>query len=91
MNNNAKIGIFLCKCGQKIEPLVDLPALKKSVAGVDGVACCDILPYPCLEPGLNAINLKIQELGLNRIIVAGCESRLMLKKFEQKMEANGLQ
>ncbi len=91
MNNNAKIGIFLCKCGQKIEPMVDLPALKKSVAGVDGVACCDILPYPCLEPGLNEINHKIQELGLNRIIVAGCESRLMLKKFEQKMEPNGLQ
>ncbi len=91
MNNNPKIGIFLCKCGQKIEPLIDLPALKKSVTRADGVSCCDILPYPCLEPGLDSITQKIRDLGLNRIIVAGCESRLMLKKFERKMEPEGLQ
>ncbi len=91
MNSKPNVGVFLCKCGQKIEPLVDLAALKKSVGEMEGVACCDILPYPCLEPGLNVINEKILAYNLDRLIVAGCEGRLMLKKFERKMEPKGMQ
>ena len=90
MTNNPKIGVFLCKCGQRIEPLVDLPALRDLVTGEPGVTCCDILPYPCLEPGMDQIIKKIRSDGVNRLIVAGCESRLMLKKFERRMEAEGL-
>ncbi|MDA3835810.1 MAG: hypothetical protein PF495_20760, partial [Spirochaetales bacterium] len=46
MNNNPKIGVFLCKCGQKIEPLVDLSMLKEKVMQELAVDCCGILPYP---------------------------------------------
>ena len=90
MNNNPKIGVFLCKCGQKIEPLVDLSMLKEKVMKERAVDCCSILPYPCLEPGMDVITRKIRENGLNRVIIAGCESRLMLKKFERQLEAEGL-
>jgi coenzyme F420-reducing hydrogenase delta subunit/ferredoxin len=90
MNDIPKTGVFLCKCGQKIEPFVDLSILKNNMTHQDGVECCDILPYPCLEPGLKHIIHNIREKGLNRLIVAGCESRLMLKKFETQLEAEGL-
>ncbi len=89
MNHNPKIGIFLCKCGQKIDPMVDLSHLKKKITSEPGVECCEILPYPCLEPGKDLIIRKIRETGLNRLIIAGCESRLMLKKFERQMEPEG--
>lgn len=89
MNQKPKIGIFLCKCGQKIEPLVDLSRLKKRATSEPGVECCEILPYPCLAPGKALIVRKIHEKGLNRLIIAGCESRLMLKKFERQMEPEG--
>lgn len=88
--NNPRIGVFLCKCGEKIEPLVDLTAFKEKVKSDPAVACCDILPYPCLEPGMDHMIKQIREKGLNRLIVAGCENRLMLKKFERKMEPEGL-
>jgi coenzyme F420-reducing hydrogenase delta subunit/ferredoxin len=90
MNDIPKTGVFLCKCGQKIEPFVDLSILKNNMTHQDGVECCDILPYPCLEPGLKHIIHNIRKKGLNRLIVAGCESRLMLKKFETQLEAEGL-
>ena len=90
MNDIPKIGIFFCKCGQKIEPFVDLSILKKTMTREDGVEYCDILPYPCLEPGLKHIIHHIREKGLNRLVIAGCESRLMLKKFETRLEAEGL-
>ena len=89
MNNIPEIGVFLCKCGEKIEPLVDLSDLKIKLAKEPDIACCEILPYPCLAPGLNHIIRKIREKGLNRIVIAGCESRLMLKKFEKKLEPEG--
>ncbi len=88
--SNPRIGVFLCRCGEKIEPLVDLAAFKEKVKKDPAVACCDILPYPCLEPGMDHILKQIREKGINRLIVAGCENRLMLKKFERKMEPEGI-
>ena len=31
MKNNANIGVFLCRCGDQIEPLVDLDTLNKEI------------------------------------------------------------
>jgi coenzyme F420-reducing hydrogenase delta subunit/ferredoxin len=90
MNNPSQIGVFICKCGQKIEPLVDLPALKEKISGDSAVASCGILPYACLKPGMDLIIQDIREKKLDRLIVAGCESRLMLKKFESVLESEGL-
>ncbi len=90
MNDISKTGVFLCKCGQKIEPFVDLSILKKELENEDGIECCDILPYACLNPGLKHIEHSIREKGINRLVVAGCESRLMLKKFETNLESGGL-
>lgn len=89
MKSNPKIGVFLCKCGNKIEPLVDLKTLKKSIDQTATVACCEILPYPCLEPGFDTITNEIRDKDLNRVIVAGCEGRLMLKKFEKRLASEG--
>ncbi len=91
MNNIPKIGVFLCQCGEKIKPLVDLPLLKSNLEHEPGVMCCEVLPYPCMKPGMNYIINKIKEKKLNRLVVAGCESRLMLKKFETMLEPEGLQ
>lgn len=86
MTTNARTGVFLCRCGEKIEPYIDLEALAEHTGADPNVAYCQILPYPCLSPGLDAITAAVAEKKLNRVIVAGCESRLMLKKFEKALE-----
>lgn len=90
-SNVARVGVFLCQCGGKISSKVDLVALKALVAEDPSVACVDTLPFPCMAPGLGAIREKVRENGLNRLVVAGCEYRLMLKKFDNELLDLGLE
>lgn len=85
-----RLGIFLCECGAEIAPRVDLEALAQLAAGSPEVAQVEILPYSCLAPGLARIQELVGQKGLNRVIVAGCESRLLHKKFEQALEGLGI-
>jgi len=86
-----RLGIFLCECGTEIAPRVDLEALAQLAAGSPEVAQVEILPYSCLAPGLARIEEMVRKKGLNRLIVAGCESRLLHKKFEQALEGLGIE
>lgn len=85
MNVKANIGVFLCRCGEQIEPRIDLELLKKEIQNYNYVGHCEIFPYPCLKPGIEHIAQKVARKGLNRVIIAGCEGRLMLKKFENEL------
>jgi heterodisulfide reductase subunit A2 len=85
-----RLGIFLCECGAEIAPRVDLEALARLAAGSPEVAQVEILPYSCLAPGLARIQEMVRKKALNRVIVAGCESRLLHKKFEQALEDLGI-
>jgi heterodisulfide reductase subunit A len=85
-----RLGIFLCECGVEIAPRVDLEALAKLAGGSPDVAHVEILPTSCLTPGLARIEEMVRKKGLNRVIVAGCESRLLHKKFEEALEELGL-
>ncbi|MFW6113196.1 MAG: hydrogenase iron-sulfur subunit [Thermodesulfobacteriota bacterium] len=86
-----RLGIFLCECGTEIAPRVDLEALAQLAAGSPEVARVEILPFSCLAPGLARIEEMVRKQGLNRLIVAGCESRLLHKKFEQALSGLGIE
>ncbi|MCP4748836.1 MAG: hydrogenase iron-sulfur subunit [Desulfobacteraceae bacterium] len=87
MNYKANIGVFLCQCGNKIKSSIDLEIVKESFEKDSRISHCEILPYPCQTPGMDMITGALAEKKLNRLIVAGCESRLMLKKFENAFAA----
>lgn len=85
MNDNDRIGVFLCACGEKIAPLVDLQMLCEQIGDEQEIAHCEILGYPCARPGMDRIQQVVADTGINRLVIAGCESRLMMKKFEGAM------
>jgi heterodisulfide reductase subunit A len=91
MSDKCKIGVFLCECGRKIAPLVDLKGLLKDVQGEESVSYAAIEPYTCLKPGLDNLREAIQDNGLNRVVVAGCEGRILLKKLERELAEAGLE
>jgi heterodisulfide reductase subunit A-like polyferredoxin/coenzyme F420-reducing hydrogenase delta subunit len=91
IKKNARIGVFLCKCGGKIDQAVDLPALEKLVKNNPLVTYTEIAAFPCLAPGLKAVGKAIGNFDLDRIIVAGCEARILQKKFEKALEPLGIQ
>ncbi|MGA1792102.1 MAG: hydrogenase iron-sulfur subunit [bacterium] len=89
--NSIKIGVFLCTCGGKISSNVALSTLKKEILNNPQVEYCEIIPFPCLGPGLDEVRKAIVQKKLDRIVVAGCEYRVMLKKFENALEDLDLQ
>ena len=89
--NGTRCGIFLCQCGQKIAPKVDLPALEQIIRAELSPTLVATMPFPCLAPGLEEVKAAIQENQLNRVLVAGCEPRIMLKKFRKDLKELGLE
>ncbi len=89
MDTESKIGIFLCECGGKISSRIDLPQvcelLRYEPSGHLGV-----YPYPCLAPGLEAMRHEVQARGLDRILVGGCSSRVMKKRFTAGLAPVGI-
>lgn len=86
MNHEPKVGVFLCRCGQKIDAKVDLDGLSRRIEENPSVAHVEVVGYPCMAPGLEKLRAAVTEQSLNRVLVAGCESRVMLSRFEQNLE-----
>jgi heterodisulfide reductase subunit A len=89
--SETRVGVFLCECGTRISPRVDLAFLARTLAGTPGIKHVEALPFSCLAPGLERLQEVVTKKGINRLIVAGCESRILLKKFEQAMETWGVE
>ena len=91
MNNGHNIGVFLCRCGKKIAPHLDLESLKGLLTETGQASHVGIESFSCLAPGLKSIREAVEQKGLDRVVIAGCESRLMMKKFERELQSVGLE
>ncbi len=87
----ARIGVFLCECGGKIGARVDLSHLEQIMGHDPVVSRVQTLPFPCITPGLGEVKKTISDNGLNRVVIAGCEYRTMIKKFGRELEGLGLE
>lgn len=85
-----RVGVYVCHCGLNIARVVDCGAVVRSVQGMDDVAVARELPYACSEPGQQVIKQDIEDMGLNRIVVASCSPRLHETTFRQMMRDAGL-
>ena len=90
MKEEAKIGIFLCECGGKISNHISLPRVNE-LLNYEPWLHLGIHPYPCLSPGLEAMKAKVRVKGLNRVLIGGCSSRVMKKKFTDALATVGIE
>lgn len=84
MNDETKIGVFLCECGGKISNRISLPKVSE-LLNFEPWAHLGIYPYSCLSPGLEAIKAIVRAKGINRVLIGGCSGRVMKKKFIQAL------
>jgi heterodisulfide reductase subunit A2 len=89
MNNQNNIGVFICQCDHRIDSKVDLEALDRLVQEDPLVSYTEILPFACTAPGLARLRETVREKGLNRLVVAGCEARILLAKIEKELMPEG--
>ncbi len=89
MSDLYKIGVFLCKCDGRIESRIELSTLERLVREDPEVSHVEIIPFACTAPGMARLKETVREKGLNRIVVAGCEARILLGKIEKEMMKEG--
>ena len=85
-----RIGVYICECGVNIAATVDVPAVVEMAAALPGVVVARQYTYMCAEPGQEMVREDIQNLGLNRVVVASCTPRMHEPTFQRALADIGL-
>jgi len=86
----SKIGVYVCHCGTNIAATVDIESLAVFAQNLDGVVIARDYSYMCSDPGQELIQEDIQELDLNRIVVASCSPLMHEQTFRNAVTEVGL-
>jgi heterodisulfide reductase subunit A len=86
----ARIGVFLCWCGENIARTVDVTAVTEACAALPGVRCAAQYKYMCSDPGQALIREKIASERLDAVVVASCSPHMHLKTFRRTVASAGL-
>jgi heterodisulfide reductase subunit A-like polyferredoxin len=89
-DEEARIGVFVCRCGHQVARAVDVAEVCRSVSALEGVRCVEALEYSCSDSGLRRIKRRIGEHRLNRVVVASCSSRTYEALFQEVLRESGL-
>ncbi len=85
-----KIGVYICHCGHNILGMVDVPAVVADASNLPGVAVAREYQFMCSDPGQELIKQDIRELGLNRVVVASCSPLMHERTFRRTCADAGL-
>ena len=86
----ARIGVFICWCGENIARTVDVERATGTVARLPGVVCAVDYKYMCSDPGQTMIRDKIVQERLTGVVVASCSPHMHLKTFRRAARDAGL-
>ncbi len=68
----ARMGVFICQCGDHIARVVDTDALCQQSAGLPGVIHAAVIPQACLPEAAEFIDNAVLDHGLKRVLLAAC-------------------
>jgi len=86
----ARIGVFVCWCGENIARTVDVERVASEIGQLPGVHCAVAYKYMCSEPGQRLILEKIKSERLDAVVVASCSPHMHLKTFRKAAEREGI-
>jgi len=85
-----KIGVYICHCGSNIAGVVDVAAVAEWAAGLPDVAVARHYEFMCSNLGQDLIRDDVQQLGLDRVVVASCTPRMHEPTFQRAVAGAGL-
>ena len=85
-----KLGVFVCHCGRNIAATVNIGKVIEAISDCPGVEHCEDYKYMCSDPGQSLIKRRIEEKGLDAVVVACCTPSLHEETFRRIAEATGL-
>jgi heterodisulfide reductase subunit A-like polyferredoxin len=85
-----RVGVFVCHCGINIGGVVNVPEVVEYARNLPGVVYAERNLYTCSQDTQQKIVSKIQEHGLNRVVVASCTPRTHEPLFQDTIRQAGL-
>jgi heterodisulfide reductase subunit A len=85
-----KIGVYICHCGANIAGTIDVEAVAEFAQGLDSVAVAREYKFMCSEPGQGMIKKDIEDLHLERVVVAACSPQMHEPTFRRVCEEAGV-
>ncbi|MCX6256698.1 MAG: CoB--CoM heterodisulfide reductase iron-sulfur subunit A family protein [Bacteroidia bacterium] len=86
----ARIGVFICHCGENISATVDCGKVAEVTSRLPGVAYSTDYKYMCSDPGQTKIKDAIREFHLTGVVVAACSPRMHEPTFRKACAEAGL-
>lgn len=84
------IGVYICHCGTNIAATVDCEELVRFSSTLPGVKVARDYRYLCSDPGQDLIKKDIQELSLDRVVIAACSPRMHETTFRNLLSSSGI-
>lgn len=81
MEEEQKIGIYLCTCEGEIDRVIDIDSIAKDVSDLKGIITVQKDSYLCSENGVRKIREDVEKLGLEKILIAACSPFLKEREF----------
>jgi heterodisulfide reductase subunit A2 len=89
-SEDPKVGVFICHCGTNIAGVVDVQKVADYANTLPGVVHVERNLFSCSQDTQGIIKEKIQEKGLNRVVVAACTPRTHEPVFRETLKSAGL-
>ena len=90
MTQDSRVGVYICHCGSNIAGTVDVADVAKWAEQLPNVVVSRDYKFMCSSPGQEMIGKDIQEMGLNRVVVASCSPHLHEPTFRNACARAGL-
>ncbi len=88
--NNSKIGVYICHCGVNISHTVDVDECREFARTCPNVSVARDYKFMCSNTGQELIQSDIEELGLDRVVVAACSPLMHETTFRGACQEAGL-
>ncbi|MEX2355616.1 MAG: hydrogenase iron-sulfur subunit [Thermaerobacterales bacterium] len=89
-DDEARVGVVLCHCGNNIAGVVAMQELKAAAEAMPGVVHVETSLFACAGNAQNVIGQLIREKNLNRLVVAACSPSTHQETFRGACVRAGL-
>ncbi len=89
-NDAPRIGVFVCHCGSNIGGFLDVPSVATHARTLPFVVHAEDNLYACSQDSIKLITQRVEELNLNRVVVASCSPLTHQPLFQDSIRAAGL-
>lgn len=86
----ARIGVFVCQCGNNIASTVDTEKVAEEMKNLPGVVYTQDYKFMCSAVGQELLKKVVKEENLDGIVVAACSPHMHEKTFRKACAAAGL-